>query len=133
MRGNSHVRFLGGPRAGNSPGLPGDCLACERTSSEATRRQRQSLKDEGLAGEAAILVVVADSARDLESRALQPSRKGRARLAERIISSLDARADPKAEALWLDKAEGRLRELESGETQTTPADQIFAKARSTSR
>ena len=30
MKGNFHVRFLGGPRAGDSPGLPGarapDCL-----------------------------------------------------------------------------------------------------------
>ena len=76
---------------------------------------------------------MADSARDLESRALQLSSKDRARLAERLISSLDARVDSEAEALWLNEAEGRLRELESGETQATPADQVFAKARSTSR
>ncbi len=76
---------------------------------------------------------MADSARDLESRALQLSSKDRARLAERLISSLDARVDSEAEALWLDEAEGRLGELESGETQTSPADQVFAKARSTSR
>ncbi len=76
---------------------------------------------------------MADSARDLESRALQLSSRDRARIAERLISSLDAQVDPEAEALWLHEAEGRLRELESGETQTTQADQVFAKARSTSR
>ena len=76
---------------------------------------------------------MAESARDLESRALQLPTKDRARLAERLISSLDAQVDAEAEALWLAEAEHRLQELESGEAQAVPADEVFAKARSTSR
>ena len=73
-----------------------------------------------------------DSARDIESRALRLPSKDRARLAERLISSLDAEADPEAEVLWLEEAERRLQELESGEALAIPADEVFAKARSTS-
>ena len=76
---------------------------------------------------------MADSARDLESLALQLPSKDRARLAERLISSLDSQVDPEAEALWLEEAERRLAELDAGETQAIPADEVFAKARSTPR
>lgn len=74
-----------------------------------------------------------DSARDLESQALQLPSRDRARLAERLISSLDPHADPDAERLWLAEAERRLQELESGDAQAIPAEHVFAKARSTSR
>jgi putative addiction module component (TIGR02574 family) len=76
---------------------------------------------------------MADSARDLESRALRLPTKDRARLAERLISSLDAQVDRDADALWLAEAERRLQELESGEAQAVSADEVFEKARSTSR
>ena len=52
-----------------------------------------------------------DLARDLESKALALSRKKRARLAQRLISSLDRELDADAEALWLHEAERRLGEL----------------------
>jgi putative addiction module component (TIGR02574 family) len=76
---------------------------------------------------------MADSARELESEALKLSPKERARLAERLISSLDQETDPEAQRLWLQEAERRLDELESGSVSGVPADQVFEKARSTLR
>ena len=76
---------------------------------------------------------MADPARELESKALQLPAKERARLAERLISSLDQETDPDAEMLWLQEAERRLDELESGKVAGIPADRVFEKARSTLR
>jgi putative addiction module component (TIGR02574 family) len=69
-------------------------------------------------------------ARDLESQALELPTRERARLAERLISSLDPEVDADAEALWLQEAERRLAELESGEALAVPADEVFDRARS---
>ena len=76
---------------------------------------------------------MADSARDLESQALKLPHKERARLAERLISSLDHETDSDAQQLWLQEAESRLDELEAGSVPGVPADQVFEKARSTLR
>jgi putative addiction module component (TIGR02574 family) len=76
---------------------------------------------------------VADSAREFESKALKLPSKDRARLAERLISSLDPETDPEAQRLWLQEAERRLDELESGDVSGVPADRVFEKARSTLR
>ncbi len=57
---------------------------------------------------------MASMARQLESRALKLPVDARARLAERLISSLDDQADPDAEKLWAEEAERRLDELRSG-------------------
>ena len=72
---------------------------------------------------------VAGSARELESKALRLSAKERARLAERLISSLEGLSDPEADALWLEEAERRLDELESGESALVPADEVFRESR----
>jgi putative addiction module component (TIGR02574 family) len=76
---------------------------------------------------------MADPARELEAKALKLPSKERARLAERLISSLDQETDPDAERLWLQEAERRLDELEAGNLSGVPADQVFEKARSTLR
>jgi uncharacterized protein (DUF2164 family) len=54
-------------------------------------------------------------ARGLESQALRLSRRERARLAQRLISSLDQEVDADVEKLWLQEAERRLGELRFGE------------------
>jgi len=76
---------------------------------------------------------MANLARDLESKALRLSPKERARLAQRLISSLDQELDADAERLWLDEAERRLRELESGKVTGIPAENVVRKARSALR
>ena len=76
---------------------------------------------------------MADPARDLESKALNLPSKDRARLAERLLASLEGTADPEAEALWLAEAERRLDELESGGVVGVPAGEVFRKSRWTLR
>jgi len=73
---------------------------------------------------------MANLARDLESKALKLSRSERARLAQRLISSLDQELDPDAEKLWLREAERRLAELKSGKVAGIPAAKVIRKARS---
>ena len=76
---------------------------------------------------------MADSVHRIESEVLKLSAKARARLAERLISSLDDHADPDSERLWLEEAERRLGELLSGKVVGIPADEVFRKARSSIR
>jgi putative addiction module component (TIGR02574 family) len=72
-------------------------------------------------------------ARELESKALRLPRRERARLAQRLISSLDAEPDADVDNLWLQKAERRLDELKSGKVAGIPAQKVIRKARSTLR
>lgn len=73
---------------------------------------------------------MANPVRDLESQALKLSPKERARLAQRLISSLDQKQDADADKLWRREAERRLRELKSGKVAGIPADKVVKKARS---
>lgn len=72
-------------------------------------------------------------ARELESKALRLPRRERARLAQRLISSLDAEGDADVDKLWLQEAERRLDELKSGKVAGIPAQKVIRKARSTLR
>ncbi|HEY2773747.1 MAG TPA: addiction module protein [Candidatus Binatia bacterium] len=67
---------------------------------------------------------------ELESEALRLPAEERARLAERLLASLESETDARAEALWLAEAERRLDELESGHVIGVNADQVLADARS---
>jgi putative addiction module component (TIGR02574 family) len=71
--------------------------------------------------------------RELESKALRLPRRERARLAQRLISSLDAEVDADVEKLWLQEAERRLDELKSGRVAGIPAQKVIRKARSALR
>jgi putative addiction module component (TIGR02574 family) len=73
---------------------------------------------------------MADPARDLESKVLGLPPKERARLAERLLASLEGAQEPDAEALWVEEAERRLTELESGSVSAVPAAEVFRKSRS---
>ena len=70
------------------------------------------------------------SSRDVETEALNLPVRSRARLAERLIASLEPGADSDAEQAWLEEAERRLDELESGHAHGVPANAVFEKARS---
>ena len=76
---------------------------------------------------------MAKPARELESKALRLPRKERARLAQRLISSLDQEEDADVEKVWLEEAERRLGELKSGKVAGVPAEKVIRKARSTLR
>ena len=69
---------------------------------------------------------------DIENAALELDPEHRARLALRLIDSLDSNqrlSKEEIERLWLEEAEERLRQLESGEVQAVPANKVFADAR----
>ncbi|MBI1736487.1 MAG: addiction module protein [Candidatus Rokubacteria bacterium] len=72
-------------------------------------------------------------ARELESQALKLSRRERARLAQRLISSLDQEVAADTERLWLAEAERRLAELKSGKVVGIPAAKVLRKVRSALR
>jgi putative addiction module component (TIGR02574 family) len=68
--------------------------------------------------------------RELESQALKLSRRERARLAQRLIASLDQDVEADTERLWLAEAERRLAELKSGKVAGIPAEKVIRKVRS---
>lgn len=74
-----------------------------------------------------------DRAEKLEAEALKLPPEERARLAERLISSLDAKPDVDSEALWVREAKRRLAELESGAVEPVPAERVISNARSSLR
>jgi len=69
------------------------------------------------------------AASELEAQALRLPRRARARLAQRLISSLDSQADASVDKLWFQEAEHRLRELQSGKVVAIPAEKVIRKAR----
>jgi putative addiction module component (TIGR02574 family) len=76
---------------------------------------------------------MASPAREVESKALRLPRRERARLAQRLISSLDREVNPDVDKLWLQEAERRLRELKAGNVAGIPAEKVVRKARSALR
>jgi putative addiction module component (TIGR02574 family) len=70
-----------------------------------------------------------DVIEDVLSSALALSLKERARLAERLLQSLDDISEEEAEGLWLDEAERRIRDYRAGRVETISAEQILSEAR----
>ena len=54
----------------------------------------------------------------------------RAALAEKLLLSLDEPTDAELEQVWLSEAAHRARELDRGDVQAIPADEVRRKARS---
>ncbi len=79
------------------------------------------------------LSCMGDPAGKLEAKALKLPPEQRARLAQRLISSLDQASDPESEKLWIREAERRLEELESGSVEPVPAEGVLEKVRSSLR
>jgi len=65
---------------------------------------------------------------DLEAAALKLSVKARARLAQRLLRSIEPSAESEIDRLWIEEAQRRHEELVRG-AQAIPAEQVFAKAR----
>ena len=65
---------------------------------------------------------------DVESLALLLPREGRARLAERLIASLDD--DSEVEQTWASEIHRRVEELRTGAVQEIPAEQVFDELKS---
>ncbi len=65
---------------------------------------------------------------ELESQALRLDERERARLAAKLLSSLDALSDQENERLWTEEAERRDRELENDDSKGRPAHEVFGSA-----
>lgn len=76
---------------------------------------------------------MAGAVRQIESKALKLSVVERARLAERLNSSLDEQSDADAEAMWVREAERRVDELRTRKVRGRTAATVFRKARSALR
>jgi putative addiction module component (TIGR02574 family) len=76
---------------------------------------------------------MASATRKIESEAMKLSVRERARLAERLISSLDDEVDADAEASWVREGERRLSELRSGKARGRAATGVFRRARAALR
>lgn len=54
--------------------------------------------------------------------------RDRAKLAEKLLASLDTLSDEEADRLWADEAERRLKEYRAGRMKAIPADEVARKA-----
>jgi putative addiction module component (TIGR02574 family) len=64
----------------------------------------------------------------IEDDALKLPARSRARLAERLIMSLEETAEPQAEREWLVEIERRSVKLKSGKVKGVPAGKVFKTA-----
>ena len=74
---------------------------------------------------------MAHSLPEIENDALRLSAEDRARLAVRLLSSLEGTAESpeEIEKLWIAEAERRFQELRDGVVQGIPAREVFAELR----
>ena len=74
---------------------------------------------------------MAQSLADIEDDALRLPEEDRARLAVRLLTSLEEESEsPKAiEKLWIAEAERRFEELRTGVVWGTPAREVFSRLR----
>lgn len=63
--------------------------------------------------------------RELEQAALELDHRSRARLAERLLESLDGLSVAETEALWFDEAERRASAWDAGEIQGISAQEVL--------
>ncbi|MDO8879431.1 MAG: addiction module protein [Coriobacteriia bacterium] len=66
---------------------------------------------------------------ELKREALRLDPSGRADLARELLESLDDLPEPEVERLWLEEAERRRVEVQSGKVTPIPMDEVFARAR----
>ena len=65
----------------------------------------------------------------IEHEALRLPPEERAKLAQKLLLSLETLSEAELEQAWLIEAERRARELDCGEAQPIPADEVRRKAR----
>ncbi len=66
---------------------------------------------------------------ELESQALKLAPKKRAKLAQKLILSLESLSESEIERLWAEEAVRREREIEAGKVRLIPAAKAFRNAR----
>ena len=66
---------------------------------------------------------------DLEAAVLQLEPKARARLAERLLDSLEELSPEENAWIWAEEAERRAAAIDAGMLSSRPADEVFREAR----
>ena len=66
---------------------------------------------------------------EIRREALRLDPETRAELAHALLSSLDSLSDAEIERLWVEEAARRDAELEVGTASSSPAQEVFARAR----
>ena len=64
---------------------------------------------------------------DLEDQVIHLPHRERARIALKLIESLDPGKDEDVSSLWLDEAEQRLADFDAGKTDARDADEVFSE------
>ena len=72
---------------------------------------------------------MSDTLAELKQKASQLTEAERADLALSLIESLDGPADPDVEEAWRVEIEHRSGQVDRGEVQLIPGDEVFAKLR----
>ena len=67
-------------------------------------------------------------AESITQQALDLDLKERARLAERLLESLDGVSEEEIQELWLDEAERRIQEYRAGRMEAVVSDRVFREA-----
>jgi putative addiction module component (TIGR02574 family) len=67
------------------------------------------------------------STRTLEKAVLQLKPRARAKLVHALVDSLEGLSRKEIDSLWLDEAERRAAELESGKVAAVPGEKVFAR------
>ena len=65
---------------------------------------------------------------DVEQEALELKLDERAALAEKLLRSLEGLSEAENERLWLAEAERRQREIEIGQVEVLPGDEVLRRA-----
>ena len=73
---------------------------------------------------------MANTFNEIESSALKLSVKQRARLASRLISSLEKKSEKQVEKLWLEEIDRRNQNLETGKAELVAEIDVMRNARS---
>lgn len=67
--------------------------------------------------------------KEIEQSALKLDEKDRAKLAKRLLISLEESIDEDIEQAWIDEINRRKAQIESGEVESIPREEVLEKAR----
>lgn len=67
--------------------------------------------------------------KEIEKSALKLDEKDRAELAKRLLISLEESIDEDIEQAWIDEINRRKAQIESGEVESIPGEEVLEKAR----
>ena len=74
-------------------------------------------------------MIEAMTVKQIEKQLLKLDSRSRAKLAERLLHSLDELSEAENERLWAQEALRRHQELSSGKVRARPANEVFREAR----